>query len=89
MATSLHIGALAELGEEYVALQGVWQDIDPSRFQRGLMNIFLFLSGEQEAVVETTTMKHQENMIKIYQINMNKFQKKMNLLERNQVQNKL
>ena len=34
------VGALAELGEEYVALQGVWQDIDPSRFQRGLMNIF-------------------------------------------------
>ena len=38
----LHIGALAELGEEHVALQGVWQDIDPSRFQRGLMNIFPF-----------------------------------------------
>ena len=36
----LHAGALAELGEEYVALQGVWQDIDPSRLQRGLMNIF-------------------------------------------------
>ena len=36
----IHIGALAELGEEYVALQGVWQDIDPSRFQRGSMNIF-------------------------------------------------
>ena len=34
-------------------------------------------------------MEHQENLIKTYQNNMNKFQKKMNLLEKNQVQIKL
>ena len=35
-----NIGALAELGEEYVASQGAWQDVDPSRFTRGLADIF-------------------------------------------------
>ena len=86
----LHIGALAELGEEYVALQGVWQDIDPSRFQRGLMNAFPVpfrragSSGRNR--YDEAQEEHDQDLPDQHE---QVPEEKKNLLERNQVQNKL